>query len=400
MDQKKTGQFLRSLRNEKKMTQEQLAQEFNVSSRSVSRWETGSNLPDISLLVEIADFYEVDVREIIDGERKSEMMNDETREVADKMAAYAGNEKSKTLKSVQIIAIIGEIASIISIVLMTIDYEPGLKNTLTMIALITTLILMSVLTLYVTGRLEKVTGNKKAMKAIKISAIVLLVLSILYFLRTFIFVIIFFGILFIDSLFNKAETDTDIAHYNDYVHIEQTEEERYKNPNPTTNGEMFDIWPDHITSDMSVTEYQYTYYNPWDPQYVIYMTAEYEPNAYEEEIQRLTALGSEEYLGIYSVTGEPEGYDIISMNSDDYHGFTYAMIPEGASDNTQITYVSIWFHNYFLDLNVHEYIPDEYLLTGFNAEMDNPYRKENVQEPEPLDPEEYSFTDLFFPDLR
>ena len=90
MDQKKTGQFLKMLRNEKKMTQEQLAEQFYVSSRTVSRWETGSNLPDISLLVELADFYEVDVREIIDGERKSEMMNNETREVADKMAAYAG----------------------------------------------------------------------------------------------------------------------------------------------------------------------------------------------------------------------------------------------------------------------------------------------------------------------
>ena len=67
MDQKKTGQFLKTLRNEKGLTQEQLAQKFNVSNRSVSRWETGTNLPDISLLVEIADFYDVDVREIIDG---------------------------------------------------------------------------------------------------------------------------------------------------------------------------------------------------------------------------------------------------------------------------------------------------------------------------------------------
>ena len=72
LDQKKTGQFLKALRNEKNLTQEQLAKQFNVSNRSVSRWETGSNLPDISLLVEIADFYDVDVREIIDGERRGE----------------------------------------------------------------------------------------------------------------------------------------------------------------------------------------------------------------------------------------------------------------------------------------------------------------------------------------
>ncbi len=56
MDQQKAGRFLKELRHEKEMTQEQLAQVFNVSSRTISRWENGTNLPDISLLVEIADF--------------------------------------------------------------------------------------------------------------------------------------------------------------------------------------------------------------------------------------------------------------------------------------------------------------------------------------------------------
>ena len=95
MDQQKAGRFLKELRHEKQMTQEQLAQVFHVSSRTISRWENGTNLPDISLLVEIADFYEVDVREIIEGERKSEMMDKEVREVATKMADYANEEKSK-----------------------------------------------------------------------------------------------------------------------------------------------------------------------------------------------------------------------------------------------------------------------------------------------------------------
>ena len=106
MDQQKTGQYLKKLGNEKKLTQEQLAEKFNVSSRSVSRWETGRNLPDISLLVEIADFYEVDVREIIDGEampREEEKM----QEVAEKMADYAKQEKSRLLKFIQVISFAG-----------------------------------------------------------------------------------------------------------------------------------------------------------------------------------------------------------------------------------------------------------------------------------------------------
>ena len=53
MDQKKTGYFLKQLRNEKKLTQEQLAEKFQITSRTVSRWETGSNMPDISMLLEL-----------------------------------------------------------------------------------------------------------------------------------------------------------------------------------------------------------------------------------------------------------------------------------------------------------------------------------------------------------
>ena len=72
MDLVKTGTFLKELRKEKNITQEQLAEEMGVSRRTVSRWETGSNMPDMDTLIDISDFYEVDLREILDGERKSE----------------------------------------------------------------------------------------------------------------------------------------------------------------------------------------------------------------------------------------------------------------------------------------------------------------------------------------
>lgn len=92
MDQKKVGLFLKTLRKEKNMTQEVLAETLNVSSRTVSRWETGSNMPDISLLVELSEFYQVGIPEIINGERKSENMNQEPKDTAIKMAEYSKNE--------------------------------------------------------------------------------------------------------------------------------------------------------------------------------------------------------------------------------------------------------------------------------------------------------------------
>ena len=89
MDQQKVGSFLKELRKEKDITQEQLAEQLNVSGRTVSRWETGNNMPDISILVELADFYDVSIPEIIDGERKSETMNKEVKETALKLSEYA-----------------------------------------------------------------------------------------------------------------------------------------------------------------------------------------------------------------------------------------------------------------------------------------------------------------------
>ena len=100
MDQKKTGQFLQALRKEKNMTQEMLAEILNVSNRTVSRWETGSNMPDISLLVELAEFYQVSIPEIIDGERKSEEMKQETKDTAIKMAEYSKNELNTEKKKI------------------------------------------------------------------------------------------------------------------------------------------------------------------------------------------------------------------------------------------------------------------------------------------------------------
>ncbi len=71
MNQKKTGHFFKELRKEKGLTQEMLATQFDVTARTISRWETGNNMPDLDILLEMADFYSVDVRELIEGERKA-----------------------------------------------------------------------------------------------------------------------------------------------------------------------------------------------------------------------------------------------------------------------------------------------------------------------------------------
>lgn len=117
MDQIKIGTFLKLLRKEKNLTQEQLAEQLGVSNRTVSRWENGNNMPDISLLSEIAEFYDVSIPELIYRERKSENMREEAKEVAETMSDYAKAEKETLVKSIRNMSLIGLIALIIYMVL-------------------------------------------------------------------------------------------------------------------------------------------------------------------------------------------------------------------------------------------------------------------------------------------
>lgn len=186
MDQKKTGSFLRELRNEKQLTQEQLAERFGVTNRSVSRWETGSNMPDLSILVELADFYDVDIRDIIDGERKGEDVNNEEKERLQLVADYAENEKNILLMRLRIISIVGLVSLVAGLTMMVISRDNNLPvydylmGTLMGVAIGALLVAV----FYSTGVLENMRKRKRTLMK------VLLVISILILLGTFIAAII------------------------------------------------------------------------------------------------------------------------------------------------------------------------------------------------------------------
>lgn len=109
VDQKKIGSFLKELRKEKELTQEQLAEQFHVSSRTVSRWETGRNMPDLGILIEMSDFYGIDLRQLLDGERKSEKMDKELEEVVIKAVDYTNNETERFARNVRWLLLVGAV---------------------------------------------------------------------------------------------------------------------------------------------------------------------------------------------------------------------------------------------------------------------------------------------------
>ena len=99
MDTKKIGEFLKKLRKERGLTQEQLAEVLFVSGRTISRWETGTNMPDLSILIQMAEFYDVEIKEILEGERKNGIMEKELKETLSKVADYNKLEKEKVAKA-------------------------------------------------------------------------------------------------------------------------------------------------------------------------------------------------------------------------------------------------------------------------------------------------------------
>jgi transcriptional regulator with XRE-family HTH domain len=70
MDQEKIGKFIKKLREENNLTQKELADKLGVTYQAVSKWENGKNVPDISIIKEMSKMFNVDIDEILDGEKK------------------------------------------------------------------------------------------------------------------------------------------------------------------------------------------------------------------------------------------------------------------------------------------------------------------------------------------
>ena len=165
MDLQKIGAFLKELRKEKGFTQEQLAETLNVSRRTVSRWETGNNMPDLDLLMEIVDLYEVDLREMLNGERKSEdKMNKELEETVLQVAEYTNADKQRVTKTVQGFFLLGILALVINVAMDLMEVEgtfwTGFGQGATIGIAIGSMVLGI---LYTTGAIMKVQAFKRRM---------------------------------------------------------------------------------------------------------------------------------------------------------------------------------------------------------------------------------------------
>lgn len=115
MDQIKTGRFIAEERKRRQYTQRQLADILEISDKTISKWETGKGFPEISLLLPLCEALEINVNELLTGERLSEV--DYKKKAEENMVSFI-REKEENKEKFLLSSIVGIIATITFITLL------------------------------------------------------------------------------------------------------------------------------------------------------------------------------------------------------------------------------------------------------------------------------------------
>ena len=100
MDQEHIGKFIAECRKQKKMTQVELAEKLGVTEKSVSNWENGRNMPDLSLFKPICDILDISINELMSGEKLNQ---DNYQEKLEENIINLSSKNNKTYKKYLII---------------------------------------------------------------------------------------------------------------------------------------------------------------------------------------------------------------------------------------------------------------------------------------------------------
>ena len=71
MDCQKVGDLIYRLRKEKQLTQKELANQIGISDKTISKWERGLGCPDVSLLKDLSEIFQINIEKILDGKLTS-----------------------------------------------------------------------------------------------------------------------------------------------------------------------------------------------------------------------------------------------------------------------------------------------------------------------------------------
>lgn len=107
MDQEHIGKFIAKCRKEKNITQKEFAEALGVTDKTVSRWENGHYLPDISLFNDICKLLDIEIAELLKGEKLSNNIDKEGfDEITMNLLDISNKKINKSKKKIILISII------------------------------------------------------------------------------------------------------------------------------------------------------------------------------------------------------------------------------------------------------------------------------------------------------
>ncbi len=115
MDIEKIGKFIKQLRNEKNISQNQLSEEIHVTRQAISNWENGKAIPDSDILLSLSKYFDISINEILSGERN--ISKDNLQDIALQLIDD-NNTKKKKIKRI----LLSSTIIIVSILLVFLGY--------------------------------------------------------------------------------------------------------------------------------------------------------------------------------------------------------------------------------------------------------------------------------------
>ncbi|MBQ2740130.1 MAG: helix-turn-helix domain-containing protein [Clostridia bacterium] len=138
MEQQKTGKFIAEMRKEQGLTQRELAEKLMISDKTVSKWECGNGLPEISLMLPLCEILKISVNELLTGKR---LQSSEYKKNAEDNLMKLINEKEHAKRSLWlgIIAFIPAFLAGITLIMIAgyFDLEVWQRIVLIVIAVLT-----------------------------------------------------------------------------------------------------------------------------------------------------------------------------------------------------------------------------------------------------------------------
>lgn len=123
LNNEKFGNFIKKLRNEKKLTQKELGEKLNITDKAISKWERGLSFPDIEMLTILSNYFEVDISELLKGERGEKQEVNIEKAVEEALERLEKTKKKKRKIKKITVGIISAIILILSTILQLIYYK-------------------------------------------------------------------------------------------------------------------------------------------------------------------------------------------------------------------------------------------------------------------------------------